>query len=98
MGQIVLSETPAKVIAPDSTAESVGLAVRHSGGGLHAEIYIRDGAETMLTVYTITGKMSYRKRILISGYHELQINLKRGVYVVSLVSGKLWTAKRVTIN
>jgi len=98
MVPIDISQTPARETAPDSTAETVGLAVRHSDGCLHAEIYIRDGAESMLTVYTITGKMRFKKRILSSGYHKLLINLRRGVYVASLVSGKFWTAKRVTIN
>lgn len=98
MEPVIISGTQAKAIAPGCAVETVRLAVSHSVGCLHAEIYVRDGAESMLTVYTITGKMRFKKRILSSGYHELLINLKRGVYVASLVSGKFWAAKRVTIN
>lgn len=94
---VVIIGTGEKV-AGYSPAEGSLMEVRNSSGRLLTEVYVRDGSDSMLTVYSITGQIRFRKRILSSGLHEFLINLKKGVYVATLVSGKTWAAKRVIIN
>lgn len=86
--------------APDQilSAEIAGLEVMHFPGCLRTQIYIREGIESLFSVYSITGQLRFRKRILNSGPHEFDVDLQKGVYVATLVSGKNWAARRISVN
>ncbi|MHC1733885.1 MAG: T9SS type A sorting domain-containing protein [Bacteroidales bacterium] len=98
MEQYLITENLANTFSQHSTAEIVGLEVTHSYGRLNANIYIREGTESLLSVYTITGQLKFRKRILNSGLQHFPAALKKGVYVATLVSGKSWAARKLTVD
>lgn len=98
MDQIVFSGASANAVGQGIPAEMVGLEVKHLPGSLCAEIYIHEGLESMLSVYSITGQLKFRKRIVSSGSHEFSVDLKKGAYVATLISGKNWAARRVTVR
>jgi len=98
MEQLVLPEPIVKSFYRNNITDLIGLEVRHSSGFLRTEITIQEGIESMLTVYSITGQIRLKKRILNSGHHEFDMDIIKGEYVATLVSGKLWAAKRVVIN
>lgn len=97
MEQVILSGAQANAFGQNPAADIAGLEVNYTPGSLRAEIYIRDGAESLLSVYGITGQLKFRKKILTSGSHEFEIDLKNGVYVVTLISGKNWAARRIIV-
>lgn len=98
MEQFVFSGASANAAGQGIPAEIVGLEVNHSPGCLQAEIYIHEGSESLLSVYSITGQLKFRKRIENSGSHEFSADLKKGAYVVTLISGKNWAARRLTVK
>mgnify|MGYP002399673811 CR=1 FL=1 len=98
MEQFVFSGASANAVGQGIPAEIVGLEVKHLPGCLRAEVYIREGSESMLSVYSITGQLKFRKRIVNSGSHEFSVDLKKGAYVATLISGKNWAARRLTVR
>mgnify|MGYP000939207156 CR=1 FL=1 len=98
MEQHFFSGASVTSIEQNIAAEIVGLEVKHMPGCLQAEIYIRDGSESLLSVYSITGQLKYRKRIVNPGSHEFSVDLKKGIYVVTLISGKNWAARRLAVK
>jgi len=97
MEQFVFSGAPANITGHGIAAEIVGLEVKHLPGCLRAEIFIREGFESLLSVYSITGQLNLRKRIVNPGSHEFTVDLKKGAYVATLISGKNWAARRITV-
>lgn len=98
MEQYVFSGASANAAGQGIPGEIAGLEIKHLPGCLRAEIYIREGIESMLSVYSITGQLKFRKRIVSSGSHEFSVDLKKGAYVATLISGKNWAARRVTVR
>ena len=98
MEQFALTGASANAIGRNIVAEIAGLEVKYSTGCLRAEVVIREGKESLLSVYGITGQLKFRKKILNSGTYEFSADLKKGVYVATLISGKSWAARRITIN
>jgi hypothetical protein len=98
MEQFIFSGGSASAIGHGLTVEIIGLEVKYIPGCLQAEIYIREGSESLLSVYSITGQLKFRKRIESSGAYEFSVDLKNGAYVATLISGKNWAARRVTIR
>ena len=98
MEQVVISGVSASAAGHSIAAEIIGLEVKYFPGCLQAEIYLREVNETLLSVYSITGQLKFRKKIVTSGSHEFSADLKHGAYVVTLISGKNWAARRLTVN
>lgn len=98
MEQFALTGPSANAIGRNTVADIAGLEVKYSPGFLRAELVIREGNESLLSVYGITGQLKLRKKILNSGIYDFSVDLKKGVYVVTLISGKSWAARRITIN
>lgn len=98
MEQLVITGNQANAPGLNLAAEIVGLEVNHSSGYLRADICVREGGDNLFSVYSITGQLRFRKRILHSGAHRFSVDLRKGVYVATLISGKNWTAKRITVN
>mgnify|MGYP001455885111 CR=1 FL=1 len=98
MEHIVFSGQSVNGVGQNITAEMAGLEVNHIPGCLRAEIIIREGIESLLSVYSITGQLRFRKRIQNSGPYEFSVDLKKGAYVATLISGKNWAAKRLTVK
>ena len=98
MEQYVFSGASANAAGQGIPGEIAGLEIKHLPGCLRAEIYIREGIESMRSVYSITGQLKFRKRIVSSGSHEFSVDLKKGAYVATLISGKNWAARRVTVR
>lgn len=98
MEQYVFSGASVNSFENNIASEIVGLEVKHTPGCLQAEIYIREGSESLLSVYSITGHLKFRKRIVNSGSHEFSVDLKKGVYVATLITGKNWAARRLTVK
>jgi hypothetical protein len=98
MEQFVFSGASAGAISHGIAAEIIGLEVKYLPGCLQAEICIREGSESLLSVYSITGQLKFRKRIESSGPYEFTVDLKNGAYVATLISGKNWAARRVTVR
>ncbi|MRR21722.1 T9SS type A sorting domain-containing protein [bacterium] len=98
MEQVILSGAQANTLGHNTAVEIAGLEVEYTPGSLRTEIYIRDGSESLLSVYGITGQLKFRKKIMTSGTHEFDIDLKNGVYVATLISGKNWAARRIIVH
>ena len=98
MEQLILTEAQANSFGQNTFPEIVGLVINHTPGGFLAEIYIHDGIESLLSVYGITGQLRFRKKILSSGSYEFSVDLKKGVYVATLTSGKNWAARRIIVQ
>lgn len=98
MEQYVFTENLANTFGLTNSTEIAGLEINHSSGRLNASIYIREGTESLLSVYSITGQLKFRKRILNSGLQHFPAALKKGVYVATLISGKSWAARKVTVD
>lgn len=98
MEQFVIPGIRADAFDHDIASEEVRLEVKHIPGCLRAEVYVREGNESLLSVYSITGQLRFRKWILTPGDHEFTVDLKNGVYVATLISGKNWAAKRLTVK
>ncbi len=98
MEQYIFSGGSANAVGQNVSTEIVGLEVTHLPGCLRTEIYIREGIESLLSVYSITGQLKFRKRIVNSGSHEFSVDLKKGAYVATLISGKNWAARRITVR
>jgi hypothetical protein len=98
MSQVVFSGVSAGAIGHGIATEVIGLEVKYLPGCLQAEICIREGSESLLSVYSITGQLKFRKRIESSGLYEFPLDLKSGAYVTTLISGKNWAARRVNVR
>jgi len=77
--------------------EAVSINIQPEAGCLHADLTLQEGLEGTFTVYSITGQIRMKRKIISSGHYEFNINLRKGVYVATLISGKGWSAKRVII-
>ena len=98
MEQHVITVNQANAPGLNLAAEIVGLVINHTPGGFLAEIYIHDGIESLLSVYGITGQLKFKRKILSSGSYEFSVDLKKGVYVATLISGKSWAARRIIVQ
>lgn len=98
MEQLILTEAQANAFGQNTFPEIVGLVINHTPGGFLAEIYIHDGIESLLSVYGITGQLKFKRKILSSGSYEFSVDLKKGVYVATLISGKNWAARRIIVQ
>lgn len=98
MEQHVITGNQADAPGLNLAAEIVGLEANLSPGYLRAEINVCEGGDNLFSVYSITGQLRFRKRIINSGFHRFFVDLKKGVYVVTLISGKSWAAKRIIVN
>ncbi|MCU0460112.1 MAG: hypothetical protein MUE37_13600 [Bacteroidales bacterium] len=98
MEQFALTGASANAVGRNTVAEIAGLEVNYSSGCLSAELLIREGNESLLSVYGIAGQLKFRKKILNPGIYEFAVDLKKGAYVVTLISGKSWAARRVNVN
>lgn len=98
MEKLILTGAQANALGQNTFPEIIGLVIKHTPGGFRAEIYILDGTESLLSVYGITGQLRFRKNIISSGSYEFSVDLKKGVYVATLTSGKNWAARRIIIN
>jgi hypothetical protein len=98
MEHCILTENLATTFGQTNSTEIAGLEINHSSGRLNAIIYIREGTESLLSVYSITGQLKFRKRIITSGLQHFHAALKKGVYVATLISGKSWAARKVTVD
>ena len=97
MEQFVIPGIRADAFDQDIVSEEVRLEVQHIPGCLRAEVYVREGNESLLSVYSIVGQLRFRKWILTPGDHEFTVDLKKGIYVATLISGKNWAARRLTV-
>ena len=98
MEHVVIPGAQADAIGRNTLCEEVRLEVQHIPGAIRVEVYVREGNESLLSVYSITGQLRFRKKILTPGDHEFSVDLKKGIYVATLISGKNWAARRLTVK
>jgi hypothetical protein len=91
-------EATARKLEDFNFPEAVSIKIQPEAGCLHADFTLQEGLEGTFTVYSITGQVRMKRRIISPGHYEFNINLRKGVYVATLISGKGWSAKRVIIK
>lgn len=74
------------------------LSVYYSYGVMKAEINLLNGKDGVLLITNFYGQTISSDKIYEAGYHELQHNLEKGLYIVTFISGNVKSSKKIFIN
>jgi hypothetical protein len=73
-------------------------SIYYSRNSLHATIDQLQGAFATLTIYNLLGQTLFTEKIPAKGYYIINTQLKDGIYIATLVSGKIRTTKKISIR
>lgn len=79
-------------------SENNPFIVNHTSGILKVVVSQLSGEEGTLTVYDLTGQAFLVTKIYEPGHYEYHLNIKEGIYLVSLVSGRYRTTRKIFIQ
>jgi len=68
-----------------------------SSGIIKINVFSMEANDGILYLFDLSGKNLYQKKIYNEGYYEINENLKAGIYLVSLLSGKEMSTKKIFV-
>jgi hypothetical protein len=69
-----------------------------SGGLVKATVWVLDGDDGLITVYDLSGRLVFAKKVYEAGHYDLVAGVKQGMYIVRYTSGKLQRTIKLIIG
>jgi hypothetical protein len=97
-GRFFMTVTDISAEIRQEYSENNAFTVYHTSGLLKAVVNNLTGEDGTLTVYDLTGQAFLVTKIYEPGQYEYHPNIKEGIYMVSLVSGRDRTTRKIFIK
>lgn len=70
----------------------------YSGGLVKSTVWTIDGDDGLITVYDLSGRIVYAKKVYEAGHYDLIVGVKRGMYIIRYSTGKLQRTIKLIIG